>query len=279
MIARAGLPPEQSVHRGETLRLDLLAHGVLWLTLTRPQARNAINAAMIAEFETVFTWMDDHGEGVRLLLLQGEGGVFCAGADLAYMQTQAAMPEGENLEDALRLGRIFHRLAACPVPVVCHVQGAALGGGLGLAACSDHVLAQADAIFATPEVRLGLVAAVIGPYVVRKLGLAHAAPMMQMGARLSAQEAFQAGLVQRIVHATEDPEGVLAEVIQSFLQGGPRAVRRTRELLRLLAPLPDPGVIEASARILAQVRASDEARVGLEARAAKVLPPWAKGAP
>jgi len=277
MITLPDFPIAQVVYHGEALRLDLLAHHVLRLTLARPRSRNAINEVMIAEFETAFAWLEDHGEVVRLLLLQGEGETFCAGADLAYMRALASVPETENLAEARRLGRIYFRLAGGPVPVVCHIQGAALGGGLGLAACADFVLAQASAVFATPEVRLGLVAGVIGPYVVRKLGLARAAPLLQSGARMSAREALAAGLVQRVVEPTEDPGDLLSQVLQSFLHGGPMAIRRTRDLLRVLAPLPAPEVIEAAARAIAQARASTEARSGLGARAGKLPPPWAKG--
>ena len=279
MIPLSRFPMAKLAYRGETLRLEVLAHGVVRLVLARPSVRNAINAAMIAESEELFAWLDDHGQESRLLLLQGEGEVFCGGADLTYMRVQALVTEEENLKDARRLGRFFHRIAASPVPVVCHVQGAALGGGLGLAACSDFVLAQASAVFATPEVRLGLVAGVIGPYVVRRLGLAHAAPLLLTGARVNAREAHRAGLVQRVVERTEDAEDALTLVLQCFLQGGPQAVRRTRELLRLLAPLPGPELIEASVQALARVRVAEEARVGLKARFSKDLPPWAKDLP
>lgn len=269
-------PLLRMVYQGEMLRLEVLAHGVLRLVLTRPRVRNAINVKMIEEFEQLFTRLegDPSAEEARLLLLQGEGDVFCAGADLAYMRAQAEASEEENLEDARRLGRIFRWIAAFPVPVVCHVQGAAIGGGLGLAVCSDFVLAQADAVFATPEVRLGLVPGVIGPYVVRKLGLAHAAPLLLAGARVAAREALLSGLVQRVVEPSENAEEALDHVLLSFLQAGPQAARRTRGWLRMLAPLPAPEVIEASARTLAEVRKSPEGQAGLEAHFGKVLPPW-----
>lgn len=279
MIPLPDFPLEQRIFRGETLRLDLLAHGLLRLTLARPRARNAINATMLVEFDALFSFLDNPSAEVRLVLLRGEGEVFCAGADLAYMQTMAAAPLAANLEDARRLGRVYLRLAGSPVPVVCQVQGAAMGGGLGLAACSDFVLAQASAVFATPEVRLGLVAGVIGPFVVRKLGLAHAAPLMQAGARVSAREALAIGLVQRVVEPTEDAAEVLSQVIQSFLQGGPEAIRRTRALLRLLVPLPGSEMLEATAQAIAEARASEEGQLGLKARVAKRPPPWARELP
>lgn len=217
--------------------------------------------------------MDD----ARLLLIQGEGEVFCAGADLADMRSRGADGPVDNLENARRLGRLFTRLAAYPVPVVCCVQGGAFGGGLGIATCSDFVLAQVDAVFAMPEVRLGLVPGVIGPYVVRKLGPAHAAPLMLSGARVSAQEALRAGLVHRIVERAETGSAVLTEVLTAFLQGGPQASRRTKQLLELLSPLPGPEVLEASAHAIAEVRSSAEAQAGLQARMARRPAPWAEG--
>jgi methylglutaconyl-CoA hydratase len=276
MNALPHFPLLRLIYQGETLRLEVLAHSVLRLVLARPRVRNAINVPMIEEFEQLFARLEGDpiaGEA-RLLLLQGEGDCFCAGADLAYMRSQAEASEEDNLEDARRLGRLFRRIAAFPVPVVCYVQGAAIGGGLGLAVCSEFVLAQSEAIFATPEVRLGLVPGVIGPYVVRKLGFAHAAPLMLAGLRLTGREGLHSGLVQRVVEPAEKAEEALDQVLLSFLQAGPYASRRTLGWLRRLNPLPDPEVIEASARVIAEVRKSKEGQAGIEAHIAKALPPW-----
>jgi len=273
-------PQEATFFSGATVRVEALAHGVMRLVLDRPQVRNAFNAEMIRELSQALADLAAlPGERLRLLLLEGEGNVFCAGADLAYMKEQAAAEPARNLENARELGRMFGRLGGFPAPVVSFVRGAAIGGGLGLAVCSDFVLAEPRAVFATSEVMLGLVPAVISPYIVRKLGLAHAAPLMLTGRRIQAREALASGLVQRLVEPEEAPEEALAKVLREFLAAGPRAARATRELLRRIAPLPDPELFEFTAGAIAAARASSEGQAGLQAFFHKSAPPWDHPAP
>jgi methylglutaconyl-CoA hydratase len=158
--------------------------------------------------------------------------------------------------------------------VLCYVQGAAFGGGLGLAVCADFVLAEAGAVFATSEVRLGLVPGLIGPYVVRSLGRAHAAPLMLAGRRVTAAEGLRSGLVQRVLGPSEDAGKVLAELLEQFLAAGPEAARRTKALLLRISPLPDAELLEFTARAIADARASAEGQEGLRAFFAKVPPRW-----
>ena len=247
-------PQEATFFSGATVRVEALAHGVMRLVLDRPQVRNAFNAEMIRELSQAL-------------------------ADLAYMKEQAAAEPARNLENARELGRMFGRLGGFPAPVVSFVRGAAIGGGLGLAVCSDFVLAEPRAVFATSEVMLGLVPAVISPYIVRKLGLAHAAPLMLTGRRIQAREALASGLVQRLVEPEEAPEEALAKVLREFLAAGPRAARATRELLRRIAPLPDPELFEFTAGAIAAARASSEGQAGLQAFFHKSAPPWDHPAP
>jgi methylglutaconyl-CoA hydratase len=211
---------------------------------------------------------------VRVLLLEGEGSVFCAGADLGYMREQAEAAMDRNLANARDLGRMFAALAGFPAPVVAAVRGAAIGGGLGLAVCSDFTLADARAVFATSEVTLGLVPAVIGPYVVRRLGLANAAPLMLTGRRIPAREGLACGLVQRLVEPGEAWEAVLAGILEEFLRAGPGAARATKELLGRIAPLPGPALAEYAAGVIAAARASREGREGLDAFLGHGAPPW-----
>ncbi len=268
-------PLEAIMFDGATLRVEAMARGVVRLALNRPQLRNAFNSQMIQELSRA---LEDLAalpqDRLRLLLLEGEGTVFCAGADLAYMKQQAAAEPGRNLENAREMGRMFNALAGFPAPVLSFVRGAAIGGGLGLAVCSDFVLAEPKAVFATSEVTLGLVPAVIGPYLVRKLGLAHAAPLMLTGRRILAQEALDSGLVQRLAPPQEPLEAALAKLLGEFLAAGPEAARATRELLRRIAPLPDPELFEFTARTIAAARASGEGQAGLEAFFNKTAPPW-----
>jgi methylglutaconyl-CoA hydratase len=276
MTQLSQFPMEGLFFAGETLRVEALSHGVMRLTLNRPQVRNAFNALMIRELGQVLAELvairDPHA--MRLLLLEGEGTVFCAGADLAYMKEQAGANPERNLENARELGRMFRALAGFPAPVASYVRGAAIGGGLGLAVCSDFVLADASAVFATSEVMLGLVPAVISPYVVRRLGLAQAAPLMLTGRRIPAAEALRCGLVQRLVEPLETAEDALTRVIREFLAGGPRAARATRELLLRICPLPEPELFEATAAAIAAARVSAEGQAGLNAFFHKAPAPW-----
>jgi methylglutaconyl-CoA hydratase len=273
MTVLAAFPVLAPLFAGASIRAEALAQGVVRLVLDRPQVRNAFNGAMIRELAQALEALAAR-PGDRLLLLEGQGSVFCAGADLADMKEQAAAGAERNLEGARELGRMFRLLAGFPVPVVSHVQGAAIGGGLGLAACSDFVLADPAAVFATSEVTLGLVPAVISPYLVRRLGLAQAAPLMLTGRRIQAREALASGLVQRLVAPGESAAEALTRVLREFLRAGPRAARATRELLLRLAPLPGPELFELTACAIAAARASSEGQAGLEAFFLKSAPPW-----
>lgn len=270
------LPVERVVTQASTLRVESLSLGVKRIVLSRPEVRNAFDETMIGELGDVL----DHLAGIpepdqmRLLLLSGEGKVFCAGADLAYMKRLAGKSEEESLEDAKSLARLFYKLADFPAPVIADVQGAAIGGGLGLTVCSDFVLASEGAVFATSEVLLGIVPGVISPYIVRKIGLAKAAPLMLTGRRLSAADAVVAGLVSSMVPDAER-EVALQRVVLDFLAAGPEAQRRTKELLKKAAPLPEGDVIDFTADSIAKARRSPEGRKGLEAFFARSPPAWA----
>jgi len=280
MTPLALFPKEGLAFEGDTLRVEALAHGVKRLVLNRPEVCNAFNAPMIQELSRAFAELAaiQDVERMRLLLVEGEGSVFCSGADLGYMKEQGIASPEQNLENARELGRMFSRLASFPAPVVCCVRGAAIGGGLGLSVCSDFVLADPSAVFATSEVMLGLVPAVIGPYVVRKLGLAQAAPLMLTGRRVRAPEALAMGLVQRLMEPSESQEATLSRVVREFLAAGPRAARATRELLRRISPLPEPELFEFTAHTIASARLSSEGQDGLKAYFKKTPPPWAVSA-
>jgi methylglutaconyl-CoA hydratase len=275
MTHLVAFPLEATLSAGATVRAEALAMGVVRVVLDRPEVRNAFNARMVGELSRTLAELAAlPGERLRLLLLEGEGNVFCAGADLAHMKQQASAGPARNLENARELGRMFSALAGFPVPVVSFVRGAAIGGGLGLAACSDFVLAEPQAVFATSEVVLGLVPALIGPYVVRRLGLAQAAPLMLTGRRVQAPEALRLGLAQRLVQPEEAAEEALAKVLREFLQAGPRAARATKALLLKIAPLPGPELFEATAAAIADARASSEGQLGLQAFFDRSAPPW-----
>jgi methylglutaconyl-CoA hydratase len=265
---------------GPRVRAEVLAGGVARLVLARPEVRNAFDAGMIAELTAALAQLAALPvEEARVLVLQGEGPVFCAGGDLAWMKEQGAASPERNREDARALGRMFRALASFPAPVLCAVQGAAFGGGLGLAVCADFVLATADATFATSEVRIGLLPGVIGPYVVRRLGLAFASPLMLSGRRVGAREALGMGLAHALPAAGETLEQALARWIAEFLRAAPGAARSGKRTLLELAPLPDDARLEASAEAIATARASAEGQEGLRAFLAKAAPAWAPPPP
>jgi len=264
-------PLESVPFRGSGVRLEARAHGVRRLVLDRPQVRNAFSALMASEIRQA---VEAAAGGARLLLLDGEGPVFCAGADLAFMKEQGAATPERNLENARELGRMFRAVAAFPAPVLCAVRGAAIGGGLGLAAASDLVLAEPGAVFATSEVRLGIVPAVIGPYIVRRIGLAQAAPLMLTGRRVRGAEALALGLVQHLAEPPEPFCDALARLAGECLAAGPGAARATKALLLRISPLPPPELEEEAARAIAAARCSPEGQEGLQAFFRKAPPSW-----
>jgi methylglutaconyl-CoA hydratase len=225
-----------------------------WLrvTLARPERRNAFDAALIAELTEAFADVGD----ARAVVLAGEGESFCAGADVEWMRSSVELSFDENVEDALRLRRMLEAIDSCPAPVVARVQGHALGGGAGLVACADIVIAEDDAQFAFSEVKLGIVPAVISPFVFPRIGTAAARWLFLTGERFDAETALRIGLVHEIA---EDLDVVLERVIAELLSAGPEATRAAKQLIR---DRPDG---EQAARLAAKLRTSSEGQEGLRA--------------
>src|ERR687893_1735302 len=167
------------------------------VTLARPDSHNALNAALIEELTRCFEEISDD-DGVRVVVLAGEGRSFCAGADIGYMRETAAFSYEENLEDARRVAMMYWTIDECPKPVVAKVQGAAMGGGAGLLAVADVVVADSETRFAFSEVRLGIAPASISPFVVRKVGVSHARSLFLTGERFGARRAAEIGLVYEV---------------------------------------------------------------------------------
>ncbi len=270
-------PVEKIDFEGSNIRVESLPFGVKRLVLNRPQVRNAFDEATMSEIKEQLDHMavDLGHEDMRLLVFAGEGKVFSAGADVGYMRRLAERGEDESLEDALELAKLFHQLAGFPTPVIAAVRGAAIGGAFGLAVCTDYVLAEENAVFSTSEVRLGIVPAVISPYIVRRIGLANAGSLMMSGQRIGAEEARRIGLVQSVV-PPELFDIALQDVILEFLHAGPHAARRTKALLKKACPLPDHELLEFTAGQIAQARCSEEGQAGLKAFFDKEAPPWAR---
>lgn len=224
---------------------------VLRVTLARPERRNAFDAALIAELHAAFADVGD----ARAVVLSGEGPAFCAGADVDWQRAAVDLTFEENVEDALRLYRMLETVAGCPAPVVCRAHGFALGGGSGLVAAADAAVASPDATFGFTEVRLGIVPAVISPFVLPRIGEA-ARRYFVTGERFGAEVALRIGLVSEVA---EDAQEAAERVVGSILAGGPEAVREAKRLVR-----ERPAGSE-TARIAAARRTSAEGQDGLRA--------------
>jgi methylglutaconyl-CoA hydratase len=235
--------------------------GVLRVTLARPERRNAFDAALIAALADAFADVGD----ARCVVLAGEGQSFCAGADVEWQRASIDLSFDENVEDAMRLYRMLEAVDACPAPVVARVQGFALGGGSGLVACCDIAVAAPDAVFGYSEVRLGIIPAVISPFVLPRIGPGAARRYFLTGERFDAETALRIGLVHEVA---EDLDGAVAAVVESLLQGGPEAVRAAKQLVR------EHPTGEATAQIAAHRRTSEEGQDGLRAFLDKRRPAW-----
>jgi methylglutaconyl-CoA hydratase len=234
---------------------------LLRVTLARPERRNAFDAALIAELTEAFADVGD----ARAVVLSGDGESFCAGADVEWQRSSIDLSYEENVEDAMRLYRMCEAIDGCSAPVVARVHGYALGGGSGLVACADVVIAADDAVFGFTEVRLGIVPAVISPFVFAKIGPGAARRWFLTGERFGADVALRIGLVQEVSPA---PDEAVASVVEALLAGGPEAVREAKRLAR-----ERPTGVE-TAQVAAARRTSDEGQAGLRAFLEKRTPPW-----
>jgi methylglutaconyl-CoA hydratase len=245
---------------------------VLEVALARPEVRNAFNAELIAELTDIFrTAAQDRT--LRVLLLSGQGDTFCAGADLHWMRAQAAGTPEENLADARRLGGLFASLKEIPFTTLALVQGAALGGGSGLLACADIGLVEEDAKLGFTEVRLGIVPAVISPFVADRLRRAAMLRYFQTGEIFSGREAVVMGLASEAV-----AKGSLREaadrILAALRSAAPQACRIAKRLALEAHSVPFPEARDSTERLIANVRASAEAKEGMDAFLNKRPPSW-----
>jgi methylglutaconyl-CoA hydratase len=247
--------------------------GVEYVSLNRPDVRNAFNEGTITEL----TWWADsvsHDPAVRAVVLAGHGAVFCAGADLEWMRRMATFTHQQNLDDASDMARMFLTLDRLPMPVVGRVHGAAMGGGVGLAAICDIVVAADDTQFGLTEVRLGLIPAVIAPFVIARVGRSAARELFLTGARFSAARARELGLVHAVVPAGNLDAAVRA-YLDDILAGAPGAVRAAKHLIAECCRRSTTEAATLCAEAIAERRASDEGREGVTAFLEKRKPRWA----
>jgi len=242
------------------------------LTLNRPDVRNAFNDEMIAELaEWARRARDDRG--IRAVVLSGAGKSFSAGADLNWMAKTVNYSEAANLDDAERASAVFAAIDTLPFPVIARVHGAALGGGSGLAAVADIVVAADDAVFGFTEVRLGILPAVISPFVLAKIGRSAARELFLTGARISAARAFALGLVHAVTPAAAIDETV-QRYVDDVLAGGPSAIAAAKGLIAQVAGRTVDDARPLTARAIAAQRVSEEGQEGLRAFLDKRPPGW-----
>jgi methylglutaconyl-CoA hydratase len=248
---------------------------VTTVTLNRPDVRNAFNETLIDELTA---WAREvRGDGtIRAVVLQGAGPVFCAGADLQWMSKMVDYSRDQNLDDARRASEMLLALDELPVPLIGRVQGAALGGGAGLAAVCDVVVAAKDAVFGFTEVTLGILPSMISPYVVRKIGLSAARELCLSGARFPAARALEIGLVHEVVQA-ERLDLAVERHVQQFERAAPTAVAATKRLLSAVHGRAPADVMALTVDAIANQRVSAEGQDGMRAFLEKRPPDWATG--
>jgi len=245
-----------------------------WVWLNRPELHNALNEELVRELTGVFRELQRDAE-TRVIVLSGRGKSFCAGGDIGSMRRQGAASATQNRDTARELADLFHSVASSAKPTIARVNGAAIGGGLGLVSACDIAIAESGAKFAASEVRLGLIPATIGPYVVRAIGARWARRLFQTAERFTAAQAEKIGLV----HESVEPDALDARVdavVGDLLEGGPLAQKAAKELIDAVADRPITAeLIEYTAERIAVIRAQDEAREGLNAFLEKRKPGWA----
>ena len=258
----------------DTLKITTRTPGVAQVTMARPAVFNAFDEAMIGELDAAFAQLEAD-TAVRVIVLAGDGRHFSAGADLQWMQRASAASLEWNLADARRFAAMLARIERCTKPTVARVQGAALGGGVGLACACDVAIAAENASFAVSEARFGILPAVIGPYVINAVGKRQARRLALTAERIGAAEALAIGLVSRVV-ALDALDGAVDETTAALLAGGPAAQCEIKQLFAQLevGPVTDT-VMELTAQTIARVRGTAEAREGFAAFLGKRPAGWA----
>ncbi|MBI2214240.1 MAG: enoyl-CoA hydratase/isomerase family protein [Acidobacteria bacterium] len=250
---------------------------VLNARLNRIDVRNAFNDELIGEGIELFDTLARDPDGIRAVVLGGEGSVFCAGADLNWMAKMVAYGRDENIADSSKLAKLFAAINECPLPVIGRIQGAAIGGGVGLVAVCDVAIATADAKFGLAEVKLGILPAVISPYVIAKIGATHARALFLTGERFDSARALQIGLVHEVVAGEEALDAAVARVTGELMSSGPDAVRECKRLIDFVSSCEAADAVPYTIEAIAERRVSDEGQAGMTAFLEKRKAPWVTG--
>jgi methylglutaconyl-CoA hydratase len=246
------------------------------VTLTRPEVHNAFNASLIADLQRAFGALAREGPTqLRAVVLAGDGPTFCAGADIDWMRAALQLEVEANEQDAMAMADMLETIDTCPVPVIARVHGGALGGGAGLCAVSDLVIAEAGAKFGFTETRLGILPAVISPFVVARIGESQARALFPGGRRFDAIRAQRIGLVHEVVEGSDALDAAVDTAVADVLASGPTAVRAAKAIVREVRGLGHGSAKWHTARVIARQRVSEEAQEGFRAFVEKRRPAWA----
>jgi methylglutaconyl-CoA hydratase len=245
------------------------------VTLNRPDVHNAFNAELIGELRHTFRKLSDEPvEALRAVVLAGAGPSFCAGADVTWMRASLGLTREQNEQDAMVMAEMFDAIDRCAAPVIARVHGASLGGGMGLCAVSDLVIAEAGAKFGFTETRLGILPAVISPFVIAKIGETHARALFPGGRRFDATRALRIGLVHEVVEGVDALDSAVESALGDILAAGPTAARAAKAVIREVRGLPHESTRWHTARRIAGQRTGAEGQEGLRAFIEKREPAW-----
>ncbi len=261
----------------DSLRIERTGPGgvVARVTLAKPERHNAFDASLIAELRTAFGSLGrEDPTALRAIVLAGDGPTFCAGADIAWMRAALTLDTEANEQDAMAMADMFEAIDTCPVPVIARVHGAALGGGMGLCAVSDIVIAESGTRFGFTETRLGILPAVIAPFVIAKIGETHARALFPGGRRFDAIRAQRIGLVHEIVEGPSALDAAVDAAVGDVLIAGPTAARAAKGIVREVRGLPHGSSKWHTARVIARQRRTAEAQEGFRAFDEKRDPSW-----
>ena len=248
------------------------------VTLARPQVHNAFNAELIAELHAAFEYLSaEPADRLRAVVLAGAGGSFCAGADVDWMRSSLSLTLEENEADADAMAAMFTAIDECPAPVVARVHGGAFGGGVGLCAVADVVVAEAGTRFGLTETRLGILPAVVSPFVIRKIGESHARALFTTGERFDAERALRMGLVHVVVTGQDELDRAVERAVEDLMAAGPTAARAAKAIIRDQRGLPADAARRMTVERIAAQRTSAEGQEGLAAFIEKRRPRWVQG--
>lgn len=255
----------------KTLLVEL-ADGVLTVTLNRPEVHNAFNDELIAEAIDLFSNLDT--SAARAVVLKGTGKNFCAGADLNWMSRMVSYTRDQNVRDSSLLAKMYALMNECPLPVVGRIHGAAIGGGVGLVSVCDVAISMSTSQFGLSEVKLGILPAVISPYVIARIGQTHARALFLTGERFDAERAQRIGLVHRVVDSEAELDAAVYETVTQLKTSGPEAVRECKKLIAHVAAHDLADAIPYTIEAIATRRVSEEGQEGMKAFLEKGLASW-----